>query len=81
MIVNRKYKIIGFGIIDIFYAQEFAGWVKVTLEATTSVQGTEFAKSSTFILVGSAEDFDDKTDAPPGVFSPFGTGGSCLNTD
>lgn len=71
----------GFGIIDIFYAQEFAGWVKVTLEATTSVQGTEFAKSSTFILVGSAEDFDDKTDAPPGVFSPFGTGGSCLNTD
>jgi len=70
----------GFGIVDIFYAQEFAGWVQVTLEATTSVQGTEFAKSSTFVVGGSAEDFDDKNEAPPGVISPFGViNASCLD--
>ena len=70
----------GSGLVDVLYPQEFAGWVQVTLEATTSVQGTEFAKASTFVLVGSAEDFDDKAEAPPGVFSPFGTGGSCQDT-
>jgi len=71
----------GSGLVDVFYPQEFVGWVEVTLEATTSVQGTEFAKSSTFVLVGSALDFDDKAEAPPGQFSPFGIGTSCLDTN
>lgn len=71
----------GSGLVDVLYPQEFAGWVQVTLEATTSVQGTEFAKASTFVLVGSAEDFDDKAEAPPGQFSPFGTGNSCQDTN
>ncbi len=70
----------GFGIVDVFYPQEFAFWVNVTLQATTSVQGTEFAEASVFLLPGSAEDFSDENVAPPGFDSPFGTGPSCADT-
>ena len=69
----------GFGIVDVFYPQEFARWVHVTLEATTSVQGTEFAEASNFILPINGEDIDEETEAPPGQVSPFGPGGSCLD--
>lgn len=70
----------GFGIVDIFYPQEFARWVHVTLQATTSVQGTEFAEASNFILPINGEDVDEEAEAPPGVISPFGQSGSCLDT-
>jgi Bacterial Ig-like domain (group 1) len=70
----------GFGIVDVFYPQEFAYWVNVTLTATTSVQGTEFAESSTFLLPGAATDFNDESVDPPGNPSPFGTSASCADT-
>ncbi len=73
----------GFGIVDVFYPQDHAQWVHVTLEATTSVQGTEFAESSNFVLPISGEDVDDENESPPGVISPFGSGGlapTCLDT-
>lgn len=70
----------GFGIIDVYYPQEFAYWVDVTLTATTSVQGTEFAESSKFRLPGSAEDFSDEDTDPPGNPSPFGQSDTCANT-
>jgi hypothetical protein len=65
----------GFGILDVFYPQEHARWVAVTLEATTSVTGTEFAKSSSFVLPINGDDVDDENETPPGQISPFGTGG------
>ncbi len=71
----------GFGIIDVFYPQEFARWVEATLEATTSVQGTEFAEASQFILPISADDVSSELVEPPGVTSPFGVSLSCLDTD
>ena len=70
--------------MDIFYPQEFGGWVDVTLEATTSVQGTEFAESSSFRLSLSGDDLDDENEAPPGVVSPFGDGDptfTCADTN
>lgn len=70
----------GFGIVDVFYPQEFARWVHVTLQATTSVQGTEFAEASNFVLPINGEDVDEESEAPPGVISPFGQSGSCLDT-
>ena len=70
----------GFGIIDVFYPQEFANWVKVTLEATTSVQGTEFARASQFVLPVAADDIDDISESPPGNPSPYGTGTLCSDT-
>lgn len=70
----------GFGIVDVFYPQEFHGWVSVVLEATTSVQGTEFAEASRFVLPPSAEDVNQEDVTPPGVISPFGVGNSCADT-
>ncbi len=69
----------GFGVVDVFYPQEFANWVAVTLTATTSVQGTEFAESSNFRLVVAADDVDDAAESPPGNPSPFGTSNNCLD--
>ena len=66
----------GFGIVDVFYPQDHARWVHVTLEATTSVQGTEFAEASNFILPINGEDVDEESEAPPGVISPFGSSNS-----
>ncbi len=74
----------GFGIVDVFYPQEFARWVQVTLEATTSVQGTEFAEASVFILPINGEDVDDENESPPGQISPFGDGAptnTCADTN
>ena len=70
----------GFGIVDVFYPQDHARWVHVTLQATTSVQGTEFAEASNFILSINGEDVDEEAEAPPGVISPFGQSASCLDT-
>jgi hypothetical protein len=70
----------GFGIVDVFYAQDHARWVQVTIEATTSVQGTEFAKSSSFVLPINGDDVDDENTVPPGVNSPFGVSTNCGDT-
>jgi hypothetical protein len=67
----------GFAIVDVYYPQEYAYWLEVTLEARTAVQGTEFAESTTFVLPGSAADFTNEDVAPPGASSPFGTDGTC----
>lgn len=70
----------GFGIVDVFYAQDHARWVQTTIEATTSVQGTEFAKASSFILPINGDDVDDENTVPPGVNSPFGVSTNCADT-
>jgi hypothetical protein len=67
----------GFALVDIFYPQDHAYWLEVTIEARTAVQGTEFAESTTFVLEGLASDFSNEDVAPPGVASPFGTDGNC----
>ncbi len=71
----------GIGIVDVIYAQDHARWVEVTLEATTSVQGTEFAKASNFVLPINGDDVDSENEAPPGVISPFGSSVSCADTN
>jgi len=68
----------GFALLDLYWPQEYAYWLEVTLEVRTSVAGTEFKESTTFVLVGSAQDFNQEQIAPPGVVSPFGTDGNCL---
>jgi hypothetical protein len=67
----------GFGLIDVYWPQEYAYYLEVTLEARTSVQGTEFTESTTFLLDGAASDFNSATVAPPGVTSAFGTDLDC----
>ncbi|MBT8080423.1 MAG: Ig-like domain-containing protein [Gammaproteobacteria bacterium] len=70
----------GLGIVDLIYPQDHGVWVGVTITATTSVQGTEFARSSTFVLPVSGDDVADQNVSPPGNPSPYGTGGSCADT-
>jgi len=73
----------GFGIVDVIYPQDHARWVEVTLEATTSVQGTEFAEASNFILPINGDDVSNENQNPPGFISPFGSGGiapTCADT-
>lgn len=67
----------GFALVDVYYPQDHAYWVEVTLEARASVQGTEYARATTFILDGLASDFQSENSSPPGVNSPFGTDGLC----
>jgi hypothetical protein len=67
----------GFALVDIYYAQDLAYWLQVTLEAKATVQGTEFRKAATFVLEGLAADFSSETVAPPGLTSPFGVDGNC----
>ena len=67
----------GFALVDVYYPQEFAYWLEVTLEARTSVQGSEFSRRTTFVLPGLASDFNKEDVQPPGLFSPFGTDGLC----
>ena len=71
----------GFGVVDVLYPQDHATWVDVTLTATTSVQGTEFASSSSFNLIINGDDVDDENEAPPGASSPFGVLAGCGNTN
>jgi len=67
----------GFAFVDVFYPQQYAYWLEVTLEVRASVQGTEFSKRQTFFLRGTTTDFADPKKAPPGQSSPFGTDGIC----
>lgn len=77
----------GFGIVDVLYPQDHSMWVDVTLEATTTVQGTESKKASTFRLPVSADDTDDENETPPGVLlngfigSPYGQNAICTDTN
>ena len=71
----------GFGLVDVFWPQDHSLWVEVTLEAKTSVQGTEFAESLTFVLPALASDLTAVDATPPGVTSPFGLDGDCSTYD
>jgi Bacterial Ig-like domain (group 1) len=67
----------GFAYVTVFYPQEYAYYLQVTLQAQASVQGTAFSASSTFLLPGIASDFNNKDTAPPGITSPFGKAIDC----
>ncbi len=59
-------------MVHLTYPQEFAYYLDVELSANATVQGTEYVRSSVFMLPGSSEDFSG-TVGPPGPVSPFGT--------
>jgi hypothetical protein len=67
----------GFVLVNVFYPQEYAYYLDVALSASTTVQGTEYVRTSRFRLSGSATDFNSTNNAPPGVVSPFGVGVTC----
>ncbi len=54
------------------YPRQFANWVRVSLTATTSVDGTESRDSERFWLSVAASDVSNQNTLPPGYISPFG---------
>lgn len=71
----------GVALVTVTYPQEFAYYLDVELSASATVQGTEYVRSSKFMLAGSAADFNSTTTAPPGPVSPFGTANTCVAPD
>lgn len=69
----------GVALVDVLYPQDVALWLQVTLEARAAVQGTEFSRSSTFLLPGTAQDFNNQNISPPGPISPFGVNSCSTN--
>jgi hypothetical protein len=61
----------GFVLVKIFYPQQYARWLQIDLSASATVQGSEYSRTSTFILPISADDLSS-SGSPPGVISPFG---------
>jgi hypothetical protein len=69
----------GSALVKVIYPKDHADYVKVTLTATSTVQGTQASTSSTFWLPVAAADVNDKSKAPPGPVSPYGTATTCAN--
>lgn len=70
----------GFALVNVFYPQEYAYYLDVSLNALASVQGTEFTRTTLFQLPGLSTDFNSQNTAPPGPISPFGQSASCADT-
>jgi hypothetical protein len=69
----------GFVLAQVYYPQEYAYYLTVSLSASSTVAGSEYVRTSTFMLPGSATDFNNITQTPPGPVSPFGIAGVCTN--
>jgi hypothetical protein len=67
----------GFALIWVYWPKEYAYWLEDVMTAKAQVQGTEFSRSTVFVLSGIAGDFNKQDVAPPGFTSPFGTDGNC----
>jgi hypothetical protein len=67
----------GTALVNVTYPQEYAYYVEVRLSASTTVQGTEFVRSSYFMLPGLASDFNKADTGPPGPISHFGQATNC----
>jgi len=64
--------------VTVTYPRDHAYWVKVTVVASTTTQGTQSSASSTFVLQGTTTDYGCST-GPPGPVSPYGTANTCAN--
>lgn len=71
----------GIATATITYPKSHATWVQVVLEARTGVVGNDPPATTTLWLPGLASDYTNILVAPPGQFSPFGTGVLCTDTN
>jgi hypothetical protein len=63
--------------VCVFYPQNYAEWVEPALTAKASVSGTEFSRTTVFLLDVLADDVNDAGVSPPNLISPFGTDLDC----
>ena len=62
----------GQATISLVYAESYVPWIVLQLTASATVAGTESKTSATFTITGLASDFNQQTNPPAGVNSPFG---------
>ncbi len=62
----------GFANFKLLYPQQYAKYIEIEIEARTIVSGTESIAIESYELWGSAEDFSDPNQTPPGLESPYG---------
>ena len=67
----------GYASFFMTFAQQYANWLEVTLEAKTEVSGTESQTSQILTLSAISSDIDDPAQSPPGQISPFTTTYDC----
>jgi hypothetical protein len=70
----------GLSTFELTYAQAFANWVVVTIEARTSVAGTEFLETQDYLLAASVRDLTPPISPPGGTESRYGSSDTCLDT-
>jgi hypothetical protein len=69
----------GIATAVITYPKDHATWAEYSLEARTGVTSNDPPTVATFVLVGLATDYTNKTVDPPGKFSPYGIATVCTN--
>jgi hypothetical protein len=69
----------GIATAVITYPKDHATWAEYSLEARTGVTSNDPPTVATFILVGLASDYTNKTVPPPGQNSPYGVATVCTN--
>ncbi len=63
------------------YPKIYAYWMKMDMQATTQVQGTESGSDLNFILSALSADVKNQDVTPAFVYSPFGQSSSCADTN
>jgi len=64
--------------VEVVYPQNTAWWSRQRIEATTTVNGTEYLEQTDFVLPVLADDVKGEG-TPPNVVSPYGTFGGCTD--
>jgi hypothetical protein len=68
-------------LVSIDYAQQFATWLQVVVEAKTEVQGTEFVETQSFVLPVLGTDVTNINVSPPGNAVPTDRANGYPNSD
>lgn len=80
IVASGKTDALGLTTLSLRYPRDRANWVRVELTVTGTVAGTESVARNAFWLSALAKDMTDIDVAPPGFYSPYGTGG-CTSRD
>ncbi|GAA0419890.1 hypothetical protein GCM10009133_30380 [Cocleimonas flava] len=66
-------------VVEVIYAKNTAWWSEQRIEATVTVDGTEFIEYTDFRLPVLAADVNSSDTTPPNLNSPYGTWGGCTD--
>ncbi len=74
VVSSGKTDALGIAMVSLRYPRDRAKWVHVELKVNGQAYGSESTARTVFTLRGLAKDYIGYNIAPPGQFSPYGTG-------